>query len=60
MTKKDYVKLAAALRALPTYGAPDKPWAFQLDIIDTIADVLAADNASFDRDRFVAAATVPR
>ena len=55
MTKKDYVALAAAIRNMPVLVDTDA-WVKTSDIISAIADVLAADNSSFDRDRFVAAA----
>lgn len=53
MTKKDYIKLAAALRALDT----GKGGAVSLRaVVSVIADVLQADNSAFDRDRFETAA----
>jgi hypothetical protein len=63
MTKKDYVRIAAALaRNTPGFGSysehvawgsaskPDvQAWS---RIVTAIADVLAADNPRFDRARF--------
>lgn len=51
MTRKDYIKIAQALNAATKY-----PIQYGLGIaIDNIADVLQADNAHFDRDRFLTA-----
>ena len=49
MTRKDYVNLAAALSVFPTS-------AVHRAYVEAIADVLAADNPRFDRDRFYKAA----
>lgn len=48
MTKKDYILIAEALRRARTYGT---------DAASEIADALKSDNARFDRNRFLAAAT---
>lgn len=57
MTKKDYIKLAAALKILPRYAlTTSNDWVRREDVIAAIADVLQADNPSFDRDRFETAA----
>ena len=56
MTKKDYVKLAAAIHAtLKDVQVDEQPWVPFFTVVDAIAATLAADNAAFDRDRFVAA-----
>jgi hypothetical protein len=66
MTKKDYVKIAAALAQHAPSGAP--AWAKSADAdckramarvwslcCTNIADVMAGDNPRFDRARFYAA-----
>lgn len=57
MTRKDYIKLAAALHLTLHQQLNDDP--AYADAINTaaanIADVLQADNARFDRDRFLTA-----
>lgn len=56
MTRKDYVALAEAFRAVTT-----EPWTDGEDTwvrcLEAVADVLAADNPRFDRERFLAAAS---
>lgn len=65
MTRKDYIAIAEALASAHSwvnaqYGGapePDSPLHEPLDIArENIADVLAADNPRFDRERFLAAA----
>jgi hypothetical protein len=61
MTRKDYILLAAALRSTRDSYAPH--WDANLfractDHAKAVADVLARDNARFDRQRFLAAAGV--
>lgn len=51
MTKKDYIKIAAALAYTRTVDHREV-WGV---IVNEIADILAADNARFDRERFYAA-----
>jgi hypothetical protein len=46
MTKKNYEALADAL----AFGADDYGFEF---VADKVADVLAADNPRFDRDKFM-------
>ena len=55
MTRKDYVKFAAMLKLeRETYGN-----IVELGlIIDSIADIFAADNPRFDRERFAKACKV--
>jgi hypothetical protein len=60
MTRKDYVALAQAIntstRHQPTDGAFAEGWhAGVVAVRENIADALAADNARFDRSRFLAA-----
>jgi hypothetical protein len=59
MTRKDYTALAAALANVrPIHGEDARFHAqFNLDA-HAVADVLAADNARFDRARFLAACGV--
>lgn len=57
MSRKDYVAIAAAIRA--EYKAVSDGPALQRSVervAERIANVLAADNPRFDRDRFLAAA----
>jgi len=63
MTRKDYVRLADALRgSTPVFsvGTPDgvarARVAQHRACIRSVADVLAGDNGRFDRDRFYRAA----
>lgn len=53
MTRKDYVMLAAALRAArPPKGSADRfGWA---RCVQSVGDALAVDNPAFDRPRFIA------
>lgn len=52
MTRKDYVALAKALRAvLPRDAAPLEALQWRV-CVDAVARVCAADNARFDRSRF--------
>ena len=54
MTRKDYVRLAEALRSVET-----EPWSEAEEVwqrcVNAVADALAEDNPSFDRGRFHAA-----
>lgn len=55
MTRKDYVMLAAAIKAASAApGFPERN-AF---VTHAIADALAQDNPRFDRERFLKAAGV--
>ena len=63
MTRKDYVKLADALRgSTPMFsvGTPDDVARARVTqhraCIRSVADVLAGDNGRFDRERFYRAA----
>lgn len=63
MTKKDYIRIAAALRDTllincPTQEYLDGATAARDSAVHRIADALKADNASFDRARFLAACGV--
>lgn len=70
MTKKDYVKLAAALAAAKPAAPYTLVTKFDRDdvrgistevwqgTVHNVADVLSADNPRFDRERFLAAAGV--
>jgi hypothetical protein len=55
MTRKHYITLAAALRRSQPFA--DEPHHFDqwLDDVRAIANVLAADNPRFSRERFYAA-----
>jgi hypothetical protein len=57
MSRKDYRKLAAALAAVAVEDdhGPRDGAAVLGDVRRAIADVLAADNPRFDRERFLAA-----
>lgn len=52
MTRKDYVAMAKVLSESPA------PTGIIEDIAKGVADVFAADNPAFDRDRFYAACNV--
>ena len=58
MTKKDYIKLAAALAVNRPVNNQDNPITQFHKTVFAIADVLAADNDRFDRTRFLIAAGV--
>ena len=58
MTSKDYIIVAFALRR--AIGVPDGAvhiGKYRLDVIDNFADILQDRCPSFDRDKFVLAAT---
>jgi len=58
MTRKDYVKIAAAIRQhVEANSAESYQTAFSM-IAKSVADVLADDNARFDRQRFLTACGV--
>lgn len=57
MSRKDYVAIAAIFRAFDNSSTDERTLSL---IRDAIADHLARDNPSFDRARFIAAATGPR
>jgi hypothetical protein len=62
MTRRDYVRIAAALRSRrPDYEASRRgPYEGWYQAVLGIMDTLAADNPRFDRDRFwIAADEVP-
>lgn len=52
MTRKDYIALAEALHEAHEESGLSTGWALT---VDKIANVLAADNPRFDRERFVRA-----
>ena len=51
MTRKDYVRLVAAIRDLAP-SVPAEPFGL---FVSAIADFLQADNPRFDRERFITA-----
>jgi hypothetical protein len=56
MTRRDYIKIAAALRlSKPGAGAPTAAVAQFISTVTNVAEVLALDNPNFDRARFHAA-----
>ena len=60
MTRKDYIKLAAAIRAQRDIQQSTEPrgkfYRAAIDAVaESIAAVLAADNPNFDRQRFLTA-----
>ena len=60
MSKKDYVKVASIIHTAlqesdPSYDA----WASVAEVGQRLADMFAADNPRFDRDRFYKAAGLP-
>jgi hypothetical protein len=56
MTRKDYVALAAAINGVRQEAIRCDGYAANIpSVVDAVADVLAADNPLFDRDRFVEA-----
>ena len=55
MTRKDYVLIASALKANRDKWVVTPTW---LDAVYSVADALKADNARFDRARFLAACGV--
>jgi hypothetical protein len=58
MSRRDYIAIAAALAVVrPESAAPDA-WAQWHADCNTVANVLAAGNARFDRARFLAACGV--
>lgn len=65
MTRKDYIAIAAAIKAAKLDIFCKEPDASHVDLCDGanyaaehIADVMARDNARFDRARFLAACGV--
>jgi hypothetical protein len=63
MTKKDYIRLAAAMletkphgRATPSAAAALTQWSY---MVRTLADALADDSPRFDRQRFQIACGLP-
>ena len=53
MTRKDYIAIAGAInKASERYGEPAAKMVLD-DVVNEIAEVLAADNPNFDKDRFV-------
>jgi hypothetical protein len=58
MTRKDYILIAAALKAAADYTKrfPDQPADTFVTAVHTLADALARDNPRFDRERFLKAA----
>ncbi len=57
MTRKDYVLIAAALRDALKYCETDNQARGVQRAVGALAVALASDNAQFDRQRFVTAAT---
>lgn len=63
MTRKDYVRIAAALTKVRSGYRPNCRGNLFRALNDTareLADELAADNPRFDRERFLAACDVPQ
>ena len=60
MTRKDYVLIAAAIKAAATEYPDERPDAEQQqeDVAFSIAEALASDNPRFDRERFLKACGV--
>ena len=58
MTKKDYILIAAALKAARPIGDEDYIYTVCDVHCEAIADALGRDNPRFDRARFLAAAGV--
>lgn len=58
MTRKDYILLAAAIRACRFDGMDPVRAAIHADYANRVSDALAQDNPRFDRGRFLAAAGV--
>ena len=62
MTRKDYVKIAAAINGVRSGYSPHwNPNLFRAvdDVAKELARVLEADNSRFDKGRFLAACGVP-
>jgi len=58
MTRKDYIKLAGAIRHVAMQTTTDtSPWWVLSAIRTEIGNVLQIDNVNFDRNRFEAATT---
>jgi hypothetical protein len=62
MTRKDYVRIAAAIKAARAEIVAKEPDELHSELLDGVsytadflADALKADNPSFDRARFLAA-----
>jgi hypothetical protein len=59
MTRKDYVLIAAAIKAAyQTFDKPSNHANGARHVAHTLADTLATDNPRFDRDRFLTACGV--
>jgi hypothetical protein len=65
MTRKDYIAIAAAIKGIgdstptpPYYITPDTRESVLATVADALADVMATDNARFNRKRFFAACGV--
>ncbi len=60
MTRKDYILIAAAIKAAATEYPDERPDAKQQqeDVAFSIAEALASDNPRFDRERFLKACGV--
>ena len=62
MSRKDYVRIAAAIKAARAEIVAEEPEEFHSELLDGVAyvadflaDALKADNPSFDRTRFLTA-----
>ena len=62
MGKKDFQAIAAAINGLYIVPVPSdcSPVVYRADVIDVLADVLAASNPRFDRARFLEACETGR
>ena len=58
MTKKDYIKIAAALTEERLWGTTTVKNEVIDDVAISLADIFASDNPNFDRLRFLAACQV--
>ena len=59
MTRKDYIRFAAMLKELNCVDHAQVNWDwFTVNFTSNFADVLAADNANFNRARFLKACGV--
>lgn len=58
MTRKDYEAFAEAIR-VGQWNTENGRWTVD-QVVQMAADVFRADNARFDRDRFVAACVNPK